>query len=37
MDKNIYNCKDHWDYLEVNGGLARLNELRAQENLTDRR
>ncbi len=37
LDKNIYNCKDHWDYLEANGGLERLNQLRTQELLTDRR
>ncbi len=34
LEENIYNCRDHYDYLQVNGGLARLNELRAQENMT---
>ena len=37
LDRNIYQCKDHWEYLERNGGLERLNQLRAQELLTDRR
>ena len=36
LDKNIYNCKDHWDYLEVNGGLEKINQLRIQENLCDK-
>ncbi len=36
LDKNIYNCKNHWEYLEVNGGLEKINELRIQENLSDK-
>jgi glutaconate CoA-transferase subunit A len=36
LEKNIYGVKDHWEYLEVNGGLKRLSELRAQEMLTDK-
>ncbi len=37
IDKNIYNCANHWDYLNINGGLEHLNNLRALETLTDRR
>ncbi len=37
LEYNIYNCQDHWEYLEANGGLARLSELRAQENLPARK
>ncbi len=36
LEKNIFGVKDHWGYLEVNGGLERLSKLRAQENLTDK-
>ena len=35
LEKNIYNCKNHWDYLEVNGGLERIDYLRKQELLTN--
>ena len=36
LNKNIFDCKDHWDYLEANGGLERVNQLRRQENLIDK-
>ncbi len=36
LDKNIYRCKNHWDYLLVNGGLERLNQLRQKEHFADR-
>ena len=35
LEKNIYNCKNHWDYLEANGGLERIDYLRKQELLTN--
>lgn len=36
LQKNIYGVKNHWEYIEVNGGLSKLTKLRAQENLTDK-
>ena len=35
LHKNIYNVKEHWEYVELNGGLKKINELRAKENLTN--
>lgn len=35
MDKYIYGSKDFNDYLELCGGIERLNQLRAEENLID--
>ncbi len=35
LQKNIYGVKDHWEHLEVNGGIKRLQELRAMELLTE--
>ncbi len=37
LDKNIYNCKNHWEYLGTNGGLERLNQLRNQEHYPAKR
>jgi glutaconate CoA-transferase subunit A len=31
LDKNIYHCKTHFDYLRVNGGMERMQELRQRE------
>jgi glutaconate CoA-transferase subunit A len=31
LDKNIYSCKDHFDYIEKNGGLHKLQMLRQKE------
>jgi glutaconate CoA-transferase, subunit A len=31
IEKNIYSCKDHYDYLNKNGGIERIKELRKQE------
>ena len=31
LDKNIYNCKNHFDYLQLNGGLEKLLNLRHKE------
>lgn len=31
LDRNIYGCKDHEDYIHLNGGLAKMRELRAKE------
>ncbi len=28
---NIYDCKDHAEYIELHGGIKRMNELRAKE------
>lgn len=35
LEKNIYGCPDHFAYLELNGGLARMQELRRQELLLE--
>ncbi len=35
LEKNIYSCKDHLDYIEKNGGLRKLKYLRELEMLTD--
>ncbi len=31
LDKNIYSCKDHFEYVERNGGLHKLQMLRGKE------
>ncbi len=31
LDKNIYKCKTHFDYLRVNGGMEKMWELRQKE------
>ena len=31
LDKNIYSCKDHFEYIEKNGGLNKLQMLRQKE------
>ncbi|HOT47903.1 MAG TPA: CoA transferase, partial [Syntrophales bacterium] len=31
LDKNIYSCKDHFDYIERNGGMHKLLKLREKE------
>jgi len=31
LDKNIYNCKDHFDYLRANGGMEKIWKLRHEE------
>jgi glutaconate CoA-transferase subunit A len=31
MQKNVYDCKDHDEYIQKNGGMARMRELRAKE------
>jgi hypothetical protein len=36
LERNIYGVKDFWEYLNLNGGPARLAELRRQENLLEK-
>ena len=36
IEKNIYNCKDFNEYLNVNGGLEKLKKLRDIEHLVDK-
>jgi glutaconate CoA-transferase subunit A len=31
LDRNIYNCKDHFDYVRANGGMEKMWELRHKE------
>jgi glutaconate CoA-transferase subunit A len=31
LDKNIYNCETHFDYLRVNGGMEKMWKLRQKE------
>ncbi len=31
LDKNIYSCKDHFEYIEKNGGMHKLLRLREKE------
>ncbi len=31
LEKNIYSCKDHFEYIEKNGGLRKLQMLRQKE------
>lgn len=35
LEKNIYSCADHLDYIEKNGGLRKMKYLRELELLTD--
>ncbi len=35
IEKNIYNCKDFNEYLELNGGLEKMRKLRDMEYLID--
>jgi glutaconate CoA-transferase subunit A len=35
LDKYIYSVKDFTEYLELCGGIQRINELRAQEHLIE--
>lgn len=36
MERNIYGVDDFWDYIQLNGGLKRMMELRQQENLVEK-
>jgi glutaconate CoA-transferase subunit A len=36
LDRHIYGVKDHFEYLQVCGGLARMQQLRQRELLLDR-
>ena len=31
LDKNIYNCNDFFDYIRINGGMEKMQELRRKE------
>jgi len=31
LDKNIYSCKDHYEYIEKNGGMHKMLKLRQKE------
>ena len=31
LDKNIYSCKDHFEYIQKNGGMAKMQLLRQKE------
>lgn len=31
LDRNIYSCKDHYDYIERNGGMHKMLKLRKKE------
>jgi len=31
LDKNIFNCRDHFDYLRANGGMEKMWQLRHKE------
>jgi len=31
LKRNIYDCKDHAEYIELHGGIEKMNELRAKE------
>ncbi len=31
LEKNIFDCRNHEDYILNNGGLSRMRELRAKE------
>lgn len=31
LDKNIYGCKDHFEYIQQNGGMAKMQMLRQKE------
>lgn len=36
LKRNIFDCRDHFQYIEKNGGLAKMRRLRAKEFLLDR-
>lgn len=36
LDKNIYGCRNHTEYINLNGGMERLKKLREKELLLDR-
>lgn len=36
LQKNIYGCRDQYDYIELNGGIHKMNELRMKEHLLHR-
>ncbi len=36
LKKNIYDCTDHYDYIERNGGIHKMNELRMKEHMLHR-
>ncbi len=36
LERNIYGVKDFWEYLDINGGLVRLDELRRQESFLEK-
>ena len=31
LEKNIYSCKDHFEYIEKNGGIHKMLKLRDKE------
>jgi glutaconate CoA-transferase subunit A len=35
LDRNIFSCKDHNEYIERNGGLPKMQELRRREFLLE--
>ncbi len=37
LDKNIYNCKSHFDYIRINGGMEKMQQLRQKELLLNRK
>lgn len=37
LERNIYKCKDHAEYIEKNGGLRKMQALRAREFLLDKK
>ncbi|MBF0389249.1 MAG: CoA transferase subunit A [Desulfamplus sp.] len=36
LNKNIYECKDHEEYIRINGGQVKMQELRAKELLLNK-
>ncbi len=36
LERNIYGVEDFWSYIQLNGGLKRMNELRHQEVLVEK-
>ena len=36
LQKNIFDCQDHYDYIELNGGIHKMNELRMKEHMLHR-
>ncbi len=36
LNRNIYECPDHYEYVHRNGGMQKINELRRKELLIDR-